>query len=89
MVTFLRKLFIKDYKNIYNKNVRKKHGLLASFLGICFNTILFVSKLIIGIFTNSMSIISDALDGVTDLGSGIVNLFGVKMASKKADRERP
>ena len=46
MVTFLRKIFIKDYKNISNEDVRKKHGLLASFLGICFNTILFVSKLI-------------------------------------------
>ena len=89
MVTFLRKLFIKDYKNISNEDVRKKHGLLASFLGICFNTILFVSKLIIGIFTNSISIISDALNNMTDFGSSIVNLFGFKMASKKADKEHP
>ena len=89
MVTFLRKLFIKDYQNVQNEKVREKHGILASLTGIVFNTVLFLMKLIIGVFTSSMSIISDALNNMTDFGSSVVSLVGFKLAGKKADKEHP
>ena len=89
MVTFLRKLFIKDYQNTKSEKVREKHGILASLTGIVFNTILFLIKLIIGIFTSSMAIISDALNNMTDFGSSVVSLIGFKLAGKKADKEHP
>lgn len=89
MVTFLRKLFIKNYQNVEDEKVREKHGVLASIIGIVFNTILFVIKLLIGIFTASMSIISDALNNMTDFGSSIVSLLGFKLAGKDADKEHP
>ena len=89
MVTFLRKLFIKNYQNVKDEKVREKHGVLASIIGIVFNTILFVIKLLIGIFTASMSIISDALNNMTDFGSSIVSLLGFKLAGKDADKEHP
>ena len=89
MVRFLRKLFIKNYENVQDEKVREKHGVLASLIGIVFNSILFFMKLIIGIFTSSMSIISDALNNMTDFGSSIVSLVGFKLAGKKADKEHP
>lgn len=89
MITFLRKLFIKNYQDVTNEKVREKHGVLASITGIVFNTILFVIKLIIGILTSSMSIISDALNNMTDFGSSIVSFIGFKLAGKKADKEHP
>ena len=89
MVTFLRKLFIKNYQNVEDEKVREKHGVLASITGIVINTILFVIKLLIGIFTASISIISDALNNMTDFGSSIVSLLGFKLAGKDADREHP
>lgn len=89
MVTFLRKLFIKNYQNVEDEKVREKHGVLASIIGIVFNTILFVIKLLIGIFTASMSIISDALNNMTDFGSSTVSLLGFKLAGKDADKEHP
>lgn len=89
MITFLRKLFIKDYQNVEDEKVREKHGILASIIGIVFNTVLFVIKLLIGIFTASMSIISDALNNMTDFGSSIVSLLGFKLAGKDADKEHP
>ena len=89
MVTLLRKLFIKNYQNVEDEKVREKHGVLASITGIVFNTILFVIKLLIGIFTASMSIISDALNNMTDFGSSIVSLLGFKLAGKDADKEHP
>ena len=89
MVTFLRKLFIKNYRNVEDEKVREKHGVLASITGIVINTTLFVIKLLIGIFTASISIISDALNNMTDFGSSIVSLLGFKLAGKDADKEHP
>ena len=82
MITFLRKLFIKDYQNIKDPKVREKHGLLASIFGIIINSILFIFKLIIGFISGSMSIISDAINNLTDFLNSFVSLFGFKFASK-------
>ncbi len=89
MITLLRKLFIKDYKNVNNPKVRERHGVLAALGGVFINLLLFTFKLIIGLLTVSMSIISDALNNLTDLFSCFVNLFGFKIASKPADKEHP
>lgn len=89
MVTLLRKLFIKDYKNVNNPKVREKHGILAALGGVFINLLLFGFKITIGLLTFSMSIISDAFNNLTDLFSCFVNLFGFKIASKPADKEHP
>ena len=89
MITFLRKLFIKDYKNTLDPKVREKHGVLAALGGIVVNLLLFTFKLLIGLLTFSMSIISDAINNLTDLFSCFVSLFGFKIANKPADKKHP
>lgn len=89
MVNLLRKIFIKDYRNINDPNVRTKHGYLASVFGIITNLLLVIFKLTIGILVFSMSIISDAFNNLSDMASSVANLFGFKMASKPADKEHP
>ncbi len=89
MTNLLRKLFIKDYLNVEDNKVREKHGILASFVGIFTNLLLTVFKILIGIITASISIISDALNNMTDMASCIVNLFGFKLANKPADKKHP
>lgn len=89
MLTFLRKLFIKDYKNVTNPEVRTKHGIMAAIGGIICNLLLFSFKLLIGLLTASISIISDAINNLTDLFSCFVNLIGFKLANKPADSEHP
>ena len=89
MITLLRKLFIKNYKDVTNKEVRKKHGILAAVGGIFINLLLFGIKLLIGILTFSMSIISDAINNLSDMFSCFVTLIGFIFASKKADSKHP
>lgn len=89
MITLLRKIFIKDYKNLNSIKVREKHGLLASIGGIIINLLLFAIKILIGILSFSLSIISDAINNLTDMFSCIVNLLGFKIASKPADEDHP
>lgn len=89
MTNLLRKLFIKNYRNVEDPRVRQKHGFLASFVGIFTNFLLFAFKLIIGLLIFSMSIISDAINNLTDMASCVVNLVGFKLAGKPADKEHP
>lgn len=89
MVKLLRKLFIKNYNDVGNPLVREKHGILASIGGILMNILLFAIKLTIGVLSFSMSIISDAINNLTDLFSCFVNLFGFLIAGKKADEKHP
>ena len=89
MTNLLIKLFIKDKDNVENQEVRGKYAMLSSITGIVVNILLSVFKLIIGIIANSMSIISDALNNVTDAGSSVVTMIGFKMSQKKVDADHP
>ena len=89
MVTLIRKIFIRDYKNVEDSKVREKHGLVASIGGILTNVVLFSIKFVIGLLVASISIISDAINNLTDLFSNIVSLIGFKIANKPADKKHP
>lgn len=89
MINLLSKLFIKDYKNYENSTVRGKYGLLCSVWGIILNIFLFAAKMIAGMLANSVSVLADAFNNLSDAGSSLVTLFGFKAASKKADSDHP
>ncbi len=89
MVTLLAKAFIKDYKNYENSTVRGKYGLLCAVLGIALNILLFAAKTAAGLIANSVSVLADAFNNLSDAGSSLVTLFGFKAASQKPDPEHP
>ena len=89
MTGLLIKLFIKDKDNVQNVEVREKYGMLSSITGIIVNILLSIFKLIIGMFANSMAIISDGLNNISDAGSSVVTMLGFKMSQKKVDADHP
>lgn len=89
MTNLLIKLFVKDNGDPKDEKIRPKYAMLSSITGIVVNLFLSIFKLIIGIVTNSMSIISDALNNVTDTGSSIVTMIGFKLSQKEVDNEHP
>ena len=89
MTNFLIKLFIKDRDNVESQEVRGKYAMLSSITGIIVNILLSIFKIIIGVIANSMSIISDGLNNVSDAGSSIVTMIGFKMSQKKVDADHP
>lgn len=58
-------------------------------LSIVSNTLLIVLKLIAGILSGSVSIISEAIHSGMDLVAAIIAFFSVRMSSKPADRKHP
>jgi cation diffusion facilitator family transporter len=89
MTNFLIRKFIPDYQNTSDKNVREKYCVLAGVMGICNNFILFVIKLVIGTLSNSIAIISDAFNNLSDMGSSLVSIIGAKLSNRKPDKEHP
>lgn len=81
--------FIKNYDDVKNKDVREKYGYLGGIIGILINLLLFGTKVAIGIFSNSIAVIADAFNNLSDVGSSVITIFGFKLASKPADREHP
>lgn len=89
MTKFLVKHFIKNYEDVEKVSVRTAYGMLASAVGIFCNVILFAAKWTIGFFLHSISVMADAFNNLSDAGSSVIGLVGMKMASKPADRDHP
>jgi len=89
MTTLLLKLFVKDYRNTSNLIVRKRYGLLASFFGLFTNLILFIGKIVVGILLGLYSIVTDAMNNLSDFGNNFISIVGVKVSAKKPDKEHP
>lgn len=86
---FIRKLFIKDYQNTQNPKVRFRYGLVAGIFGIISNALLCVFKLIVGVVGNSITIIADAINNLSDAGSSVVTLVGFKLSATPPDNDHP
>lgn len=86
---FIRKLFIKDYQDTQNPKVRFRYGLVAGIFGIISNALLCVFKLIVGVVGNSITIIADAINNLSDAGSSVVTLVGFKLSATPPDNDHP
>ncbi|MGN0665895.1 MAG: cation diffusion facilitator family transporter [Huintestinicola sp.] len=69
-----------DFRKIANR---------VSFVTIAGNIVLSVLKLLAGIIAHSNAMISDAVHSASDVFSTVVVIIGIKMASKKPDKEHP
>ena len=89
MTDLLVKMFVKNYEDTDNISVRTAYGVLASGVGIACNVLLSLAKMIVGMLLHSVSVMADAFNNLSDAGSSIIGLVGVKMAEKPADEDHP
>ena len=89
MTKLLLKLFVKNYENKENPEVRAKTGRLSGVVGIAANALLCAMKLLIGAVSGSVSITADAMNNLSDAASSIVTLIGFKLAERPADEDHP
>lgn len=89
MTEFLVKHFVKDSDNVSDPGVRTGYGSLASIVGIICNLILCALKIFIGIVSNSVSIIADGVNNLSDASSSVITLLGFIISKKPADEKHP
>lgn len=68
---------------------RSKKIVRTSIIGIIANLGLVAVKAIVGLFANSISIIMDAVNNLSDALSSVITIVGTKLAQKKPDAKHP
>lgn len=89
MTDLIAKAYIKKKKLQSQEQIRKAYGLVCGAAGIALNVVLFVLKLIAGLASGAVSVISDALNNLMDAASSVITLIGFKLAGKKPDKTHP
>ncbi len=89
MLKFLISRFVPNSDDTSNPEVREAYGTLGGVLGIVCNLILFAIKLTAGYAINSIAVVSDAFNNLSDMGSSLVSIIGARLSSKRADAEHP
>ena len=61
----------------------------TSFIGILANVFLAAFKAAVGLASNSIAIVLDAVNNVSDAASSVITIVGTKLAGKEPDRKHP
>ena len=61
----------------------------TSFIGIAINVCLVIFKALVGFLANSLTILVDAVNNLSDVMSAVITIAGVKISHKRADKEHP
>ena len=68
---------------------RDKKIVKTSIIGIITNVVLVIFKMIVGLIANSIAIVLDAVNNLTDVLSSVITIIGTKLANKKPDKNHP
>lgn len=68
---------------------RNKIIIKTSIIGIIVNITLVIFKSIVGLASNSIAIISDAINNLTDVVSSIVTIIGTKLSNMAPNKKHP
>ena len=70
-------------------NKREKTVIKTSIISIIANIVLAAFKAFVGILANSIAIVSDAVNNLSDALSSIITIIGTKLAGKAPDKKHP
>ena len=89
MISILARWFIKNRTDVSDPKVRQQYGVLCGSVGIFLNLLLFLGKLLAGLFSGSIAIMADAFNNLSDAASSLITLVGFRLAGQKADPQHP
>lgn len=68
---------------------RERIIIKTSIIGIIANVFLAGFKAVIGLMTNSIAIVLDAVNNISDAGSSLITIIGTKLAGREPDKKHP
>ncbi len=86
---FLVTKFINDWENTNDIKVRASYGYLEGYASVIGNLILFLCKLVCGLWINSISLLADAFHTLSDVLTSVAVIIGFKISKKPGDKEHP
>ena len=82
-------LLIKNESDAADPATRNRCGKMAGVIGVSCNLCFFVSKLIIGLLSGSISIMADAFNNLSDVAAALISTVGFAAASRPPDEHHP
>lgn len=78
-------------KNEDNGRAKSRDAVIVrtSIIGIIANVFLAAFKAFVGLASNSIAIVMDAVNNVSDAASSVITIIGTKLAGKEPDRKHP
>ena len=90
MITSLILRFsVPGYGEKLDQTSRTRCGIVSGITGIICNIILIIIKLVLAVTTGSIAIAADAVNNLSDAGSGIITIAGFQLSSRPPDAEHP
>lgn len=89
MVKLLGKLFIKDYQNYEDQNVRISYGIMSGVFGFVTNFLMATAKIVVGLIFGALSIVTDGAETFADTTSSIITIMSYRLSRKPADKKHP
>ncbi len=80
---------MKDNKNMASKTDTYKVAKKVSLVTILINMVLALIKIVAGLVGKSSAMLADGVHTVSDVGTTVIVLFGIRISSKKADSNHP
>lgn len=80
---------LSELRELNKNNEREKIVIKTSVIGIITNIFLAAFKAGIGLLSNSIAIVLDAVNNISDAGSSIITIVGTKLAGKAPDKKHP
>ena len=80
---------INPEQNPANGQTREKIIIKTSLIGIIANVFLAAVKAVVGLMSNSIAIVLDAVNNISDAGSSLITIVGTKLAGKEPDKKHP
>lgn len=79
-----------DFRKLDKLQKERQNKIIkTSIFGIIGNGILALLKIIIGMTANSISILVDAVNNLSDAASSVITIIGTKLAGKNPDKDHP
>lgn len=82
-------MFIRDRQKTEDPHVRTAYGTLCSAVAMALNVLLAAAKFTVGTMAGSVAITADAMNNLSDVGSGALTLVGFRLSGRKPDLEHP
>lgn len=80
---------LSELRKINKNDEREKIVVKTSAIGVVTNILLAVFKMVIGLLSNSIAIVLDAVNNISDVASSVITIVGTKLAGKEPDKKHP
>ena len=89
LTSLILKLAVPGINGELSPAVRVRCGIVSGITGIVCNILLVLVKLALAVFSGSIAVAADAVNNLSDAGSGIITIAGFRLSSQPPDAEHP